>query len=363
MSIGLYEYCKGKITLDGLKDTIKLGEIRYDLMISNNIILNKICDNPTITIDILKYIIDYMYLREHDYYYDSLDHLCGNPSVTIDMLTFMIQFHLDKLQNTMNIYKMEPATKLNLHKSLNYMCKNSSMTLEMIDILIKHGAQFDQINIWALCTNPAITIEIIKYVMKLNIMCDFTNLCGNTSITLGMIEFIKKPNFYLLSKNESATIEIWSALLQKDNIDINIIPSNIEIREWIVERYINTLDVNKYLCTHTESCTIKIIKILMINGANHKQKSLKNNYATTIINIVPNNIKYMLHNGYFKLSRDYKKRCFELTHHYNRLLISNHQIPSLIKDRHRRIITLLQLIRYTIAGPIILDEMLNEIFI
>jgi hypothetical protein len=204
-----------------------------------------------------------------------------------------------------------------------------------------------------------ITLDVIKYCISLNIKDEFMSTV-----------------FDALLCNPNATYEMFECIIMSYNIpSYNIISTMIRKRVWNEKIFYLLLQKDKtnlHRCFYSSfNIPIKIIKTIMINGIGIGITIELNGYyyqyddfsLSQLFMLIQNGDKINHINDFIKkidckFDNDYNYRDRYNVRKYKKALDD-----ILIKNRNHRIIILLQLIRYTIAGPIILDEMLNEIFI
>jgi hypothetical protein len=330
MSCELLKYCEGDITLNGLIDMI--NRTNDVTCIYNYHFIHTLCYNKKITLDILKYAI--IHMRYRGLYitreYVLLQWICRRSYyISIEMLEFLAE-HIGDFSGAC---------------ILTSLCENEKVTIEMLEVCIKHGAKLSNKASFYVFDRNALTLDMIKLLSSnLNehlLSRFFYEICGNPCITIEMIEYMISISdsfhphiLFNLSRNKNATPEMINLVIQNDNEGFKHHYKNLlcnkDLQGIVIDNIIkNTMDIVTILDVMKYS-TIKQLRTLILYNT-------KSGYTGNAI-ILPTNHKNLL------LQHGYIRTC-------DTFIICKHAFA------------LMQLLRYCLCGPIIIEEIFEYILI
>jgi hypothetical protein len=350
------------------KTNIKLEEFKQLLLTESNLNFSKdemcilsfmrLCKKERITKELLQFAVgigcelnsildcdNLPLLDVSDYGHTPMDRLCDNNSITLEILKVAIELGGDL--NIINKY--DDCTPL------GYLCENKSITLEMLQFVVEHGGDFTIKKYYGggtplhnLIYNKSITKEILKFIIDFNSNSMIANeidllykLCLNQSITINLLKYagnynekfmIKTPCqdiLYNLCRTRSTNVElIRYAVIH--GCDFNIaehcvhIPSHVSTKtslQILCDNKSTTLELLQFVINHDKNCAI-ITRVIRFQYDGN---------GTSLYTLC----KYTS--------------------------ITKKQVHECIKKRNMRMLILLQLLRYTLCGPIILEEIMCAI--
>jgi hypothetical protein len=415
--MSLITYCRSlSITLDGIKELLKYKYRQSTLHIS----LNWLCRNKKISYDILKCLLEYAGKIASNFaknnIYTPLHYMCMNDSITLDMLTLLLDY-TDDINVITNRLKRTPMhllcenknvkfTMLNLmirrnaslsakdlygETSLHYLCgslctkellvwilpylskfyekdnsnsliahslcSNKNMNLEFLTIVLQktnrrvlnthNDEELTPINM--ICHNPALTYDMLKLLIKngfynTNMM---QSVCLNSALTLDMLKLVlklKRDKKYLNYTNNSFTP--FHKLCWNDSLNFEILKFAFECGADANIRGRNGGTPFKSLLCHS-TITIPMLKLPL--QYNRLYTTLEYWDINSNIFESPMLFKFLYCNG-FKI----------------KLIFNSPNKPRYVQDIRKyiakKIFLMLMLLRYTLAGPIILDDIKHTMF-
>jgi hypothetical protein len=336
------EYILQLCTFDDIKSICSITFPKNMIELTDNVFKHKIktissniFKNKSINIGILKFLFDYGVTLD-------LNELCKNELITYEILEFIFDCGLD------------------IYPHLKELYLNTSLTPEILELLVSHDIEL----IWhLLCKNKSITYDMLKDIAwneigtNLNIT-PLHALCCNDSTNTKMLELAFQqgadPNiqddngrntpihYYCQNNLLLKTIKI----LIQYNVNFNICNSNNSSPIHVLTRRTNSMNVN----------TINVF--------------LQNGFKINIKNFTGHTVKNLLVQGYNRITKKemlcalYKLEDYDifinLVEDEERLM--HKYIHHLEKIKNLKIYLSLILLRFTICGPIILTDIIENLF-
>jgi hypothetical protein len=230
----------------------------------------------------------------------------------------------------------------------HWLCMNNEITIESLQFGIDLGGDFTIESDWDingptpacfLCKNKSITVPILQFLID-----------NNVNITTSMKYNL--PSLYMLCYNKSIRLELLQFAIEyiNDYFTAGYYNNNYtsSLRENIIIHITQHARSTRVLCGN-ESITIKLLKFAVIHGADF-------NSGITYYDDTP--FHYLCENkattaGLIQFAIQHGAITCKYTHK------NSFDFNKIIKKKNVMMLILLQLLRYTICGPIILEEIIE----
>jgi ankyrin repeat protein len=287
------------------KTTKKLNEmiLKYKIKtISADIFKNKSIGN------ILKFLLDNGYTLNNS----DLSKLCNNQSITIEMLKLLISY--------------------NVEIPLHDICRNESTTYEMLELI---GGDFNEqcaltgsTPLHHVCYSYTTTLEMLQFALQNGANPNIQNMKGNTPTHSECNE-----NLFL------TTIKI----LIQYNADFNMVNEDN--------------DTPIHILTENYSLNTNQINLFLQNG-----------FKLNIYNFNGDTVKKLLENGLIDITNKemicelYTIADYDIFINISKRQLIRKYINHLEKIKNLKIYLSLILLRFTICGPVILNDIISNLF-
>jgi hypothetical protein len=342
---------------------------KYDVQVQDSYgctILHKLCQSKHITLKTLKLFLQHIDISICDMDNATcLHYLCRNESTTHEMLRIIWVLYptrrscwtiKTKINNTVlsymcrnqkiNIIKLQFIVEnLKLDNSdyslaIHHLCENRSITYDVLELLILHTNQIHYKCLMTLVQNPSITHEMLSLLLQCNLTIDITFAEFSKVIYSGRINNdISNGVIKMIDDHIVKCVEINLA-------SFSIIPLHINYNYNI--KRLSPFNIN-YNIKRLSSLNITLLRkakdyfIYKIHSEeNTRRRNLRLNHD--VLSLVLN--KKITHDSTSAYVIEYE----------NIIKV----IDTLIQYKFQRIFQCAQLLRYTICGPIILNEILEE---
>jgi ankyrin repeat protein len=283
-----------------------MGDIPYNLY--------RYIENTKISLDELKKLITKENINDKYYYnygsdYSILHAVCIGPNAEIDKIQYILSLGIDININS-------ESHNIPLH----WLCKNkyNLLTINLLEFMLSHGANINQ------CGGYHRDMQTPVH-----------NLIFNNMFTINMFKAVLKykPDFNIKNYGDTQIYWLWYTLGNKETM-------NTETLEWIttIFDYADTSTWTWYELFglfRSKALNVKVIKLLLLY--NLKMKRYNSDYIFTKLAKNQSNYEILLQNGVTP------NKWNDLSH----------------ANTCKKFITSTQLLRYTICGPIILEEILS----
>jgi hypothetical protein len=252
-----------------------------------------------------------------------LKHLCKNKHINVHALKCV----LDNM--TVNDY----------HYSFVELCKNESITVSLVNCFIKHNYKITEFTFHKLCSNISITLDLLNCFLDNGHYKESKMLYSNPSFTLNMLKCVLLHGYHDMFSSfryfsyEMICIIAYNLPYMFNERFAKKILTRMGIFTTVtIPKYKNIEMENDFSLSETaDGFNDKIINWPLYPKIDIHHDATGYDAFTERISCPANNTKNVFHSIYKKI--------------FQRMLIA------------------MQLLRYTIAGPLILEEIINLYFI